>query len=227
MNKSEQISEMMAKAYIDKNGIQGFMGASIETLLTINGNILIYKYIRDSKFFGFSASGKGKTFIVLNTYQNLRRRYYTCAHEMWHVLKEKEVFKVEDIDQERAADHFAASLMLPESAVIEMYNTLKKSATNQLLILFAIADASHMPYLAVERRFSELNLKRNEISKFISSAKEKYSSLDGEKRSEAEYIEEEFIELRSKFGLSPSEDDRVDKFDSFPAYERIINRDSV
>ena len=44
MNKSEQISEMMAKAYIDKNGIQGFMGASIETLLTINGNILIYKY---------------------------------------------------------------------------------------------------------------------------------------------------------------------------------------
>lgn len=227
MDKSEHISEMMANAVIDKYGIQGFIGTSIETFLTINKNILIYKYIKDSKFFGFSAKGKGKTFIVLNTYHNLRLRYYTCAHEMWHVLKGKEFFNVTEIDEERAADHFAASLMLPEKAVLEMYNNLKKRSTDQLLILFAIADASHMPYQSVERRFRELDLKRNEIAQFISSTKEKYASLEGEQRSETEFIESEFIELRSKFGLPPSEDDKVDQLNSFPAYERLINQGSI
>lgn len=227
MDKSEQISEIMAKSVIDKCGIQGFIGTSIETFLTINNNILIYKYIKDSKFFGFAAKGKGKTFIVLNTYHNLRLRYYTCAHEMWHVLKDKDFLNVEGIDEERAADHFAASLMLPENAVLEIYNNLKKSSTDQLLILFAIADASHMPYLSVERRFCELNLKRNEIGQFIHSTKEKYASLEGKKISETEFIEAEFIELRSKYGLPPSEDDKADQLNSFPAYESIIKREYI
>lgn len=227
LNKSEHIAEMMANNIIDKYGIKGFIGNSIETFLTIDNNILIYKYIEDSNFFGFSANGKGKTFIVLNTYHNLRLRYYTCAHEMWHILKDKEIFNIEDINQERAADHFAASLMLPERSVLEMYNNLEKNSTNQLLILFAIADLSHMPYQSVERRFNELGLKRNEITTFVSLIKENYTSLEREHRSQSEFIESEFIKLRSKFGLPPSEDDRADKINSFPAYEKIKNQDSI
>lgn len=51
---------------------------------------LVYKNIEDGAFFGAAVTHQsGDKFVVLNTHHPLRTRYFTAAHELWHLSKGK------------------------------------------------------------------------------------------------------------------------------------------
>ena len=79
--------------------------------------------------FWSSSSFKGKAYLhAINTNQPLRVRYYSAAHELWHLRTESGEIAIgeKQIDQERAADHFAAVVMLPSNLLKNIKNNFKK-----------------------------------------------------------------------------------------------------
>lgn len=93
---------------------------------------------------------------MLNTYQPLRTRYYTAAHELWHVMNFEHLLP-EQLDTERAADRFAAALMMPRQIIRLLWPKLKKTLKESKAVL-VIADMAAVPYEAVARRVNELEL---------------------------------------------------------------------
>jgi len=171
---SEATADNAASAFLAENiGSAIFIGADIENLISKNAQV-IYQDIDDPKFFGALIDYKNKRFIALNTHQDLRARYYSAAHEMWHLAlassmfgRQSEVIKAiaasEDFNNERAADRFAAALMLPEDVVVKTWNKYvqQQEVPNSVLAkeaVIRIANVSSMPYEAVCRRLDELHL---------------------------------------------------------------------
>lgn len=171
---SEKVAEGAAVVFLKENiGSEIFIGADIESLIARNAQV-VYQNIDDPSFFGALVVYKGKRFVILNTHQDLRARYYSAAHEMWHLAlasamfgEQSEVIKhstvAVDFDSERAADHFAAALMLPQATVMNTWNKYvqnQEAPTEQAIkeIVVRIANLAAMPYVAVCRRLSELEL---------------------------------------------------------------------
>lgn len=169
---SETIAENLASDFLASDLSSNiFIGSDIEQILAEHAS-LIYQDIDDGTYAGASIRYKGQSFIALNTHQSLRARYYSAAHELWHLgidsalfenSKYKQLAQSPHFDSERAADHFAAAIMLPKEAVtLAWYNYVKKpskrdeSAAQEAVV--RIANLSAMPYQAVARRLGELNL---------------------------------------------------------------------
>jgi len=104
------------------------------------------------------------------------------------------------IDQERAADHFAAVVMLPSNLLKNIKNNFKKDDER---LVFKIADLSSMPYQAVTRRLVELGYK---LSSELKS------------REEAEWIQ-----VREQIDLVPSALDKADSFVQFHAFLQEVD----
>lgn len=138
----------------DVYGYDLFLSSQIERILSEQVH-LVYKNIEDSSFFGAAVThNTGEKFVVLNTYHPLRTRYFTAAHELWH-LSEASQMQKENFDHKRAADRFAACLMLPKPLVTSLWKRFKAKWNEEQAIL-AIADLSAAPYKTVERRIAEV-----------------------------------------------------------------------
>jgi len=159
---AETLAEQYATAYLQNNfGDELFIGSTIEALIQDSATIN-YQNVDDPDYYGVAIFINDIPQIVVNTHQCLRTRYYSVAHELWHVLvvsgKVKEA-RIYNIDKERAADHFAAALMLPAVLIHRYWNVVKSlKALNSEAFIFRLADLSAMPYVAVERRVRELEL---------------------------------------------------------------------
>lgn len=206
--KTSEISEIVASQYAleflrEYTGDELFLGSDIEQLLA-ERSIVIYQDVRDPEYYGASICYKDKHFIAINTRQPLRSRYYSAAHELWHLLHNSGKLPIadtiENFDHERAADHFAACLMLPERLVMNLINTNKGSVES---LIFKISDLSSMPYVAVVRKLQELGKKiRKELSE----------------RSEADWVNQ-----RNRIGLLPSVLDKMDNFTKFTALTNKVS----
>lgn len=196
--QAEKTAEAFAASFLDDTfGYDLFLGSQIERILAEKVH-LIYKYIEDQKFFGAAASHEtGEKFVVLNTYHTLRIRYFTAAHELWHLSEASEMQK-EDFDHERAADRFAACLMLPKPLVKSLWKRFKSEWDEEQAILY-IADLSAAPYKTVERRIGEV----------------------GEKI-KVTHSEAEWQQLREQYGLPVSPLDLAIHETKFSAYEKQV-----
>lgn len=200
---SEDAADVYASKFLNKYfGGEVFLGSDIEQLLAEKAYV-VYQNVDDLAYFGAAVHLAGHHIIAINTKQKLRTRYYSAAHELWHLLFESGEVPVEEnsIDQERAADHFAAAVMLPETLIL---NLAKAYSEDKEKLVFKIADISSMPYEAVTRRLVELGQK---ISKPLI------------KRTELEWINS-----RKEIGLAPSALDKEDVFVQFDALSKEVER---
>lgn len=153
---ARQYAIVFLKEYLEKDI---FIGSSIEQILAKKASV-VYQNVDDPEYFGAAIQMLNKNLVAINTAQPLRLRYYSAAHELWHLeFQSGELLFIEkqnDLDHERAADHFAANIMLPESLIKTLMNNNTES-TEHLII--KIADLSSMPYQAVTRRLKELGEK--------------------------------------------------------------------
>ena len=201
-NLSERYAEMLATYYLDEEfGEKLFLGSTIENILSKEA-ILIYQNVPDNNYYGASIRYKDFSFIAINTHHNLRIRYYSAAHELWHFIwQNSEMSNEIELDHERAADHFAAVLMLPQNLIHDLWNRMADKYQEEERIIY-IADFSSMPYQAVTRRLKEVGL-----------------DIPGR----LEYLEEpDWEKRREEINLSKSALDIRNKFTSFTHFEKLI-----
>lgn len=196
--QAEKTAEAFAASFLnDTFGYDLFLGSQIERILGEKVQ-LIYKIIDDDSFYGAAITHEvGEKFVVLNTTHALRMRYFTAAHELWH-LSEASKMQRDDFDHERAADRFAASLMLPKPLIKSLWKKFKKQLNEEQAILY-IADLSAVPYKAVERRIKEID----EVIKVC-------------------HTEEEWKILRETYGLPLSPLDMPILENKFTAYKKQV-----
>lgn len=199
---AEKYAEMMATFYLDEEfGEKLFIGATIENILSKEA-VILYQHVQDDHYYGASIRYQNLSFIAINTHHNLRMRYYSAAHELWHFIwQNSEVNNQIELDHERAADHFAAVLMLPHNLIHDLWNRLSDKYGEEERV-FYIADFSSMPYEAVTRRLEEVGFT---IPKKMKELKEL-----------------EWQVLREKYNLGKSALDSADEFTSFVHFEKVI-----
>lgn len=201
MNLAEQAeitAEAFASRFLDDTfGYDIFLGSQIERIVAENAHI-IYRSILDPKFFGAAVTHQsGEEFVVLNTSQPLRIRYFTAAHELWH-LSDASKIQHEDFNHERAADRFAACIMLPKPLLTSLWRKFKKHWNEEQAILF-ISDLASAPYKTVERRIEEIG-----------------------EQIKITHTEESWVKLREKYHLPFSPLDYPVHDIRFTAYERQV-----
>ncbi|MGE7673137.1 ImmA/IrrE family metallo-endopeptidase [Lysinibacillus sp. NPDC094403] len=205
MNRKEQaeeIAEKFATSFLqDEYGQELFTGGQIEKILAEKANI-IYQYVEDEKYFGAAIThDNGEQFIAVNTYHPLRTRYFTVAHELWHLTN---IVPFDpDFDHERAADRFAAAVMLPKTLVKKMWDRFLEMSDEESSIIY-LSDFAQVPYLTTVRRVKELGLK---MTKSLESTDEKY-----------------WIEKRTELGLPYAYLDESVKETRFKAYENVVKQ---
>lgn len=197
--QAEAIAEAFAADFLEETTANTiFIGSHIERILASKAKV-IYQYVEDPNYFGAAISHEsGKQFIALNTFHPLRARYFTAAHELWH-LSEASELQEEDFDHERAADRFAAAVMLPKSITRDLWLKFKKLYEPKEAIIH-MADLSEVPYEAVVRRLKELEI-----------------SLSGMNLSEEEWKLE-----RTRLDLPGIALDLPQPLERFAAYEHAI-----
>lgn len=202
--QAEKVAEAFAQDFLETEfGNDIFIGSHIEQLLDDKVH-LIYQYTEDEKYHGAAITDhSGEEFIVLNTFQPLRMRYFTAAHELWHLSEGSVQMQGETFDHERAADRFAAAIMMPKGLTKDLWRKFKKTYEHEEAVIH-LADIASMPYEAAARRLKELD--------------ERVSGLD--------FSEEEWIQKRSFFSLPDSLLDQTQFIEKFDAYEEIV-RDAV
>ncbi|MFJ7982189.1 ImmA/IrrE family metallo-endopeptidase [Lysinibacillus xylanilyticus] len=161
LNRKEQaeaIAEALGTSFIhDKFGHDLFIGGQIEHILAERA-IIIYQYVEDEKFYGVAVTHEnGEQFIALNTYHPLRTRYFTASHELWHLTNFVDLDN-EFFDHERAADRFAAAIMLPKTLIKDLWNKFIAMYDVESSIIH-LSDFAQVPYLAMVRRVKELGFK--------------------------------------------------------------------
>lgn len=197
--QAEAIAEAFAADFLEETTAASiFIGSHIERILASKAKI-IYQYVEDPGYFGAAISHQsGNQFIALNTFHPLRMRYYTAAHELWH-LSEASQLQDEDFDHERAADRFAAAIMLPKAITKDVWLKFKKLYEPKEAIIH-LADLSETPYETVVRRLKELGL-----------------SVSGMKFSEDMWKSE-----RKRLDLPESSLDLPQPLSRFSAYEHAV-----
>lgn len=202
--QSEKTSEQYAVIFLKEHlGEEIFLGSEIEQILAKNA-FIIYQNVDDLSYFGAAIHLLDKHLIAINTAQPLRLRYYSAAHELWHLqyeIGEIQIGQFEKFNHERAADHFAANIMLPEDLVKTLLSKLEGTIEN---IIIEIADLSAMPYEAVTRRLKELE--KNVPKPML------------------ERTEEEWRQTRTKLGFPPSFLDESYAFSQFNSFSEEIEK---
>ena len=197
--QAEAIAEAFAAVFLEETTANTiFIGSHIERILASKAKV-IYQYVEDPNYFGAAISHEsGTQFIALNTFHPLRVRYFTAAHELWH-LSEASQLQAEDFNHERAADRFAAAIMLPKAIIKDLWLKFKKFYEPKEAIIH-IADFSEVPYEAVVRRLKELGI-----------------SLSG-----LNFSEEEWKMQRIRLDLPGSTLDLPQPLERFAAYEHAV-----
>lgn len=198
---SNNVGEAFAgQTLIEHFGAEVFVGSSIEIKLQELSRV-IYHEVADPDYYGATISyTNDKTYIALNSFHPLRTRYFTAAHELWHVLG---LDRIENIDLEKAAERFAAALMMPESLIRQLWGRFDKQTPIEKMVL-TIADMASTPYRATVKRIVELKLPRS-------------SKLP-------DHSETEWVSLRKKMNVPPSPLDLPLPFIQFTHYEQLIDR---
>lgn len=197
--QAEAVAEAFAADFLEETTANTiFIGSHIERILASKAKV-IYQFVEDPAYFGAAISHEsGIQFIALNTFHPLRVRYFTAAHELWH-LSEASQLQDEDFDHERAADRFAAAIMLPKAITKDLWLKFKKLYEPKEAIIH-IADFSEVPYEAVVRRLKELEIPLSGLN----------------------FSEEEWKSERIRLDLPESTLDLPQPLERFTAYEHTV-----
>lgn len=197
--QAEGIAEAFAADFLKEvTGHDIFIGSHIERILADRA-VVIYQYVEDESYFGAAIIHQsGEQFIALNTFHPLRMRYFTAAHEIWH-LSEASQLQDESFDHERAADRFAAAVMLPKASTNDLWSKFKKAYAPDEAVIH-LADLAGVPYKTVVRRLKELGENINGLT----------------------MSEENWIRKRSTFNLPESPLDSPQLLNKFADYENVV-----
>ena len=215
-NKIHGKARQYAVLFLEELSSSDFIGPTIESIATIKEIVLIYDRIDDPEAEGFSAKGRGSKFIFINSNFNERLQKFTIAHEIYHLDEIVEEFEDSEED-ERAADHFAANILLPEKIVLEKHHVLQNLGYDDVKIFFSLADLSGAPYETLYKRYQEIKIDTSKIDHALKKVSLNEESL---------YLKEaelKFQKLRKDSALASIELDEPNHKTTFGELETLIS----
>lgn len=205
-------SRHAAVIFLEELSVTDFIGPVIEEIVKFKGIHLIYDTIYDPEALGFSTQKMNEKFIFINSNFNERLQKFTIAHEIYHLDDNIDPLKNTKED-ERAADHFAANLLLPEKIVFEKQRMLKSLGYDEIEIFFILTDLSQVPYETLYKRYKELSLSvskiNKELKKIVLSVEDPY----------LKEIENKLQVLRKSWGIGGSHLDLASSKKRFESLE--------
>lgn len=142
--------------------------------------ILLLFPIPDDEICGFICNYKGKLFIYVNTNLPLEKQIFTAAHELYHLLFNRDqlesgyshLVKEDDLNgrqEEQTANLFAALLLVPRTLLKEQIEILQIDPANlNLLDIIRLMDVFAVPYKTMILRLYETGiLKDKEADKWL------------------------------------------------------------
>ena len=98
--------------------------------------------------YGYIAKRDGEIKITVNSENSYGRKRFTIAHELAHYFLHHDQKEIEFLDlrsterddKERAADAFAAELLMPETCVREEHDKLMFPTVRQLALVFGVSE---------------------------------------------------------------------------------------
>lgn len=207
-------SRQAAVIFLEELSVTDFIGPMIEEIVKLKGIHLIYDTINDPNASGFSSQKKNEKFIFINSNFNERLQKFTIAHEIYHL--DDNIIQFEKAkEDERAADHFAANLLLPEKIVFDKQRMLKNLEYDEIEVFFKLSDLAQVPYETLYKRYKELSLSVSKIDKewkkIVLSVEDLY----------LESLENKLQVLRKKRGIGESLLDSTSAKTGFESLENL------
>lgn len=146
---------------------------------------LIKKTFKSEKLYGFIGYKYNRFVIVINTNKSLGTQYFTLAHEIYHLLNQREDIKnnalieLDDsnkIDQEELADLFAIELLMPEEDFIERVKKINRPVDYTDVIM--LQNYYEVDYKAITKRLLGLNVIDKEKFDSLNKILESQEQLD-------------------------------------------------
>ncbi len=152
-----------------------------------NGVKVLTMSVASDAFFGLSVAAEdGGPAIVVNVWDRIsvERRIFTAAHELGHLLLHREAFDVEnteeDPEEEKEADIFASSFLMPEEAFRREWE--KSSGMRLVHRVLWVKRLFGVSYKTVLYRLHELGWRPNVWARFYYEYRQRY----GKRLSKAE-----------------------------------------
>lgn len=114
---------------------------------------------------GFSTFMQRHFVVFINSAYTLGRERYTAAHELYHLIYDKDVIMRKRVlgdkdENEKRADTFAAEFLMPEEGVLEyVHNRINKPLQPKHII--RLQHQYQVSYIAMLRRLRDLGICKN------------------------------------------------------------------
>jgi Zn-dependent peptidase ImmA (M78 family) len=141
------------------------------TVISKKGYLIAEIPFKDIEIGAICFSGDGSKYVLLNSALPRVNVNFSLCHEIYHVLYQDYFFKEPfelymnenyyDHEEEMIANRFAASLMMPKSKFIKMFNKFEQESEEnkpELQIIVKLMNYFTAPYMAVLIRCYELEL---------------------------------------------------------------------
>ena len=122
------IIQKKANVFREKNGLSSSEPIRLKSLLIKLNILTLFRPLSDN-FSGMALkSGADVMFMLINSNHSIGRQHFTIAHELYHLF-EQEYFEIHQCNtglfdkknrQECDADFYAASLLMPESGLLDL-----------------------------------------------------------------------------------------------------------
>jgi Zn-dependent peptidase ImmA (M78 family) len=160
------------------------------TVISKNGYLIAEIPFKDIEIGAICFSGDGSKYVLLNSALPRVNVNFSLCHEIYHVLYQHHPFKESielymnenyyDHEEEMIANHFAASLMMPESKFIKMFNKFEQESEgneSELQVIVKLMNYFTAPYIAVLIRCYELELFKDgdSLKRLLNIAREQIS----------------------------------------------------
>lgn len=141
----------------------GFIGADIERLLSERATV-IYRDVVDANYYGALIQLKQQNFVILNTAQPLRQRYYHATHTLWDLIATN--YQTDIV----ASTAFTTAIMLPARHTMATWRRLRRKSDSAATALLRLADQTAMPYQVVAHRLATLQVLPDDDLLYLSEA---------------------------------------------------------
>jgi|GEM_PF-3643531 len=269
LNKLE--TENIERKALEQRRMKGLgeaspLGGKIFDILEYNYNVLLFIYpIESNNVYGFTYKNDDMTHVFVNSKMKRCLQNFICAHELYHVIDYQSLYSdklivcdskdiSEDMSEndiereERKANYFAASFLLPLEVIKERFSGLHSKYYDKTELMLEIAKVQRtfeVPYKMIVRRLFEAGLITEEIFGDLVVDEGRISEYCGYLDDEiCEYLQylrtpdhrkynslnaaKSAVEVYSKYGLSFSRLEQIlGKYDKTPHEFDIVNKITV
>lgn len=161
-------AERNAFDFRNKNGYSASEPIHLGSLLLKKNVLTVYRKMSDNVSGISIKTGESMCFMLINSSQTLGRQHFTIGHELYHLFIQEHfkahkckvgLFSKQKDIEEKKADFFAASLLLPEIGIkqlVPIQESIKKNSITQETI-FSIQQYYRLSINAVIFRLIDLN----------------------------------------------------------------------